>query len=119
MREKLPDRRLAVTRQMADEYHVSFGLDPRNGALGEVFIKGSKIGSDMEMLLDDASVVLSLALQYGVPVDQLVHSLDTGREEGAKSIIARAIAEMENVKKEIAGSRSLGQSAVPPTEGAP
>ena len=119
MRQKLPDRRLAVTRQMGDEYHVSFGLDPRNGALGEVFIKGSKIGSDMEMLLDDASVVLSLALQYGVPVDQLIHSLDTGREDGAKSIIARAIAEMENVKKEIAGSDGVGQPVVPPTKGAP
>ncbi len=104
---------------MGDEYHVSFGWDPRNGALREVFIKGSRIGSDMEMLLDDASVVLSLALQYGVPVDQLVHSLDTGREEGAKSIIARAIAEMENVKKEIAGSDGLSQSVVPPTESAP
>ena len=108
-----------MTRLMGDEYHVSFGWDPRNGALREVFIKGSRIGSDMEMLLDDASVVLSLALQYGVPVDQLVHSLDTGREEGAKSIIARAIAEMENVKKEIAGSDGLSQSVVPPTESAP
>ena len=115
MRQKLPNRRLSVTCLMGDQYHVSFGLDPRNGALREVFIKGSRIGSDMEMLLDDASVVLSLALQYGVPVDQLVHSLDTGREEGAKSIIARAIAEMENVKKEIAS----GQSVVPPTESAP
>ncbi len=119
MRQKLPDRRLSVTRLMGDEYHVSFGLNPRNGALGEVFIKGSRIGSDMEMLLDDASVVLSLALQYGVPVDQLVHSLDTGREDGAKSIIARAIAEMENVKKEIAGSDGVGQPVVPPTKGAP
>jgi hypothetical protein len=59
--------------------------------------------------------MLSLALQYGVPVDQLVHSLDTGREEGAKSIIAKAIAEMKNVKKEIAS----GQSVIPPTESAP
>jgi len=60
-------------------------------------------------------VVLSLALQYGVPVDQLVHSLDTGREEGAKSIIAKAITEMKNVKKEI----TSGQSVIPPTESAP
>ena len=119
MRQKLPERRLSVTRLMGDEYHVSFGWDPRTSALREVFIKGSRIGSDMEMLLDNASVVLSLALQYGVPVDQLVHSLDTGREEGAKSIIARAIAEMENVKKEIAGSDGLSQSVVPPTESAP
>jgi|TARA_R100000781_G_scaffold31288_1_gene22754 hypothetical protein len=49
----------------------------------------------MDILLDDAAVVLSLALQYGVPLDQLVHSLHKGREEGGTSILARAIALLE------------------------
>ena len=123
MRQKLPNRRLSITQLVADEYYVSFGLDPERGVFGEMFIKGSKIGSDMEILLDDASVVLSLALQHGVSIEQLVHSLDTGREEGAKSIIAKATSlmgeEMKNVKKKVAGGVSSGRSAVPPTESAP
>mgnify|MGYP006407674263 CR=1 FL=1 len=110
-REKLPNRRLSITRVLQtdnDKYYVSFGVDPQDITPKEVFVKGSKIGSDMDMLLDDASVVLSLALQYGVPVDQLIHSLDTGREDGAKSVLARGIAmigeEIENVRKEITSS---------------
>jgi len=97
MRHKLSNRRPTITLVLeteTDKYYVSFGLDLSDFTVREVFIRGSKIGSDMDILLDDASVVLSLALQYGVPLDQLVHSLHTGREEGGKSIVARVIALM-------------------------
>ena len=97
MRHKLNNRRPTISRVLeteTDTYHVSFGLDLSDMTIREVFIGGSKIGSDMERLLDDASVVLSLALQYGLPLDQLLHSLHTGREEGGTSIVARVIAVM-------------------------
>ena len=93
-RQKLTNRRLNVTNCLetgSGKYHVSFGIEPKTGRIGEVFIRGSKIGSDMDILLDDATVVLSLALQYGVPLDQLIHSLHTGREEGGTSVLAQAI----------------------------
>ena len=97
-RQNLTNRRLNVTNVLEtvqDKYYVSFGVEPSTGYIGEVLIRGSKIGSDMDILLDDAAVVLSLALQYGVPLDQLVHSLHKGREEGGTSILARAIALLE------------------------
>jgi len=95
-RQRLHNRRHNVTNvieTMTDKYYVSFGIDPRTLDIGEVFIR------DMDILLDDATVVLSLALQYGVPLDQLIHSLHSGREEGGESILAQAVALMKKEKK--------------------
>ena len=120
MRQKLNNRRLTYTRVIetgADKYYVSFGLDLGDFTIREVFIRGSKVGSDMEILLDDASVVLSLALQYGLPLEQLLHSLHTGREEGGTSIVARAIAvmneETNEIQKAVANSRAASSQDVP------
>jgi hypothetical protein len=96
-RQKPPNRRKTETHTLettTGRYHVSFGYGSKD-RLREVFIRGSKSGSDMDLLLDDASVVLSLALQHGVPPDQLLHSLVNGREEGARSTLAKAIALMQ------------------------
>jgi len=105
-RRKLENRRLNVTTCLKTEsgkYHVSFGVEPETGRIGEVFIRGSKSGSDMDILLDDATVILSLALQYGVPLDQLIHSLHTGREEGGTSVLARAIVMMDDERRKDEG----------------
>ena len=120
MRQKLNNRRPTVTRVLETEsakYYVSFGLDLGDFTIREVFIRGSKVGSDMEILLDDASVVLSLALQYGLPLEQLLHSLHTGREEGGTSIVARAIAlmneEVDKTKAAVANSGNPSLEDVP------
>ena len=120
MRQKLNNRRLTYTRVIdtgADKYYASFGLDNSDWTLREVFIRGSKIGSDMEILLDDASVILSLALQHGLPLEQLLHSLHTGREEGGTSILAKVIAvmneETNEIKKAVANSRAASSQDVP------
>ena len=97
-RQRMKNRRHNVTNIIetdTDKYYVSFGIDPEALNIGEVFIRGSKIGSDMDILLDDATVVLSLALQYGVSLEQLVHSLHSGRDGGGESILATTIALLE------------------------
>ena len=38
-----------------------------DGTVGEVFIDGGKTGQDMQSIARDAAVLLSLALQHGVP----------------------------------------------------
>ena len=125
MRQKLNNRRPTITRVLeteTDKYYVSFGLDLGDLTIREVFIRGSKIGSDMERLLDDASVVLSLALQYGLPLDQLLHSLHTGREEGGTSIVARAIAlmneEIDKIQETVPNGGTSPLEDVPAKEGA-
>ena len=129
MRQKLNNRRPTITRVLETEtakYYISFGLDLGDYNIREVFIRGSKIGSDMEILLDDASVVLSLALQYGLPLEQLLHSLHTGREEGGTSIIAKVIAvmneEIDKIKAEVPNrgpppSQDVPEQDRPPEEG--
>ena len=76
-RQRLPNRRPAITHTLehnGDRYHISIGYDlyakPK-----EVFIRGSKTGSDMDHLLDDAAVVVSIALQNGINVAQMKRSL--------------------------------------------
>ena len=125
-RRKLENRRLNVTTGLKTEsgkYHVSFGVEPETGRIGEVFIRGSKSGSDMDILLDDASVVLSLALQYGLPLEQLLHSLHTGREEGGTSIIAKVIAvmneEIDKIKAEVPNRSPPPSQDVPEQDSSP
>jgi len=125
VRQKLNNRRPTITRVLETEtakYHVSFGLDLSDMTIREVFIRGYKIGSDMDILLDDASVVLSLALQYGLPLDQLLHSLHKGREEGGTSIVARVIAvmneEIDKIKAALPPGGFAPPQDVPAKEGA-
>lgn len=78
------------------EYSVTVGyyLD---GRPGEVFANGAKVGSAMRALLEDACVVVSLALQHGIEPAELAHSMGrapaSGGETAPASIIG-AIAEV-------------------------
>src|SRR5262249_53423136 len=70
-RTRLPDRRPAETfdvKHNGERYHVSIGRFP-DGAIAELFIVGSKSGSDLAAVIHDAAVALSIAAQYGVPLD--------------------------------------------------
>jgi len=102
MRQKLPNRRPSVTRILdtpTDRYYISFGIDPKSSDIREVFIRGSKIGSDMDILLDDASLIMSLSLQHGLSLDQLMHSLNSGRKEKGKSLLASVVAIMKEERE--------------------
>lgn len=77
-RHRLPDRRPAVTRAVivdGREVVVSIGYDPVTAQPAEVFLSGAKEGSAVQSLLDDATVVLSVALQHGVPAAALARSI--------------------------------------------
>lgn len=94
LRKKPANRRPAVTHRLVTEtgkYHVTLGYDLESLKICEVFIAGPKAGSEMQSLLDDAAVLLSLALQYGLPHAQLLHSLCSGRAEGAASLLGQVV----------------------------
>ena len=42
-----------------------------NAPITEVFVNASKVDSDVDLSIRDAAVVISIALQYGVPVSAL------------------------------------------------
>lgn len=73
MRRKLPCDRNSITHkfQIGDfEGYLTVGMYD-DGSPGEIFIKASKEGSTVSGLLDAWAIAVSLALQYGCPVDTL------------------------------------------------
>ncbi len=92
-RNCLPNRRLNETADLLFEghrYHVTIGYFA-DGRPGEVFCRGAKIGSGMDLLLDDACVSISMLLQHGAEPLALAHSM--GRlGNGAPASIIGALA---------------------------
>ena len=76
-RHRLPDRRPSTTCRIAAggiEAHATVGRDPASGAPREIFLRptgGSRTGSMVDELVDDGAVVISVALQHGVPAEAL------------------------------------------------
>jgi ribonucleoside-diphosphate reductase alpha chain len=72
-RKRLPDERQAVTHKFSiagHEGYITVGLY-EDGTPGEVFITMSKEGSTISGLMDSLATSISLALQYGVPLNVL------------------------------------------------
>ena len=73
-RRHLPDERRSVTHKFRvgeQEGYVTVGLYD-DGTPGEVFVTISKEGSTIRGLMDSVAVLTSVALQYGVPLEDLV-----------------------------------------------
>ena len=71
-------------------YHATIGFDP-DGRPKEVFCHGAKIGSHMDLLLDDACVALSLLLQHGIKPRDLAHSMGRLKDGMAASVIGALV----------------------------
>jgi len=57
----------------------------------EVFLNSSKIDSDHDLVARDAAVVISVALQYGVPLTDLAHALGRDPDGTASSPIGKLL----------------------------
>ncbi|WP_412068736.1 vitamin B12-dependent ribonucleotide reductase [Rubrivirga sp. IMCC43871] len=89
-RERLPDERPSVTHKFSVAGHEGYlhvGLYPeghRNaGRPGEIFITMAKQGSTIAGLMDSFATAISLAFQYGVPLEDLVSKFGHVRFEPA------------------------------------
>lgn len=103
-RVTLPTRRPALTFRFAHtsatgsqhEYLATAGFYD-DGRVGEVFIASDvRVGSDVDTATKDAAIAVSIALQYGCPIDVLLHAflLDAnGRPESAAGSLLRALDE--------------------------
>ena len=92
-RERLPDRRgceTFVLRVGAAQFFVTVGLYA-NGSIGEVFVAGAKVGSDMDAVTRDAAILLSLALQHGVPREVIKGALTREGNGSASSVIGAIV----------------------------
>lgn len=89
-RDRLPSERQGLTRTFrlkyihkdgtADEMHLYFrsGCYP-DGQLGEVFITVDKVGTLASGSLDASATMISMLLQYGVPLEEITKKLRHSR----------------------------------------
>jgi len=73
-RKRLPDERPALTHKFSVSGHEGYlhvGLYPDTNLPGEIFIRMAKEGSTISGLMDAFATSISIALQYGVPLEDL------------------------------------------------
>ncbi|MBK5255402.1 MAG: vitamin B12-dependent ribonucleotide reductase [Vicinamibacteria bacterium] len=83
VRRKLPDERQAITHKFSiagHEGYITVGMY-EDGKPGEVFLVMAKEGSTVSGLMDGFATSLSLALQYGVPLEAIVDKFSHTRYE--------------------------------------
>jgi hypothetical protein len=92
-RVRLPNRRRAETCELTIgnlTLTATVGFD-QAGRPAEVFLCGAKDGSGLATILDDASVVISVALQYGIPAAALAKSISRTPDGMGRITAASAI----------------------------
>ena len=102
VRNRLNNRRQVSTVSLVwppfsgSRYHVTVG-EYEDGRPGEVWVHGAKVGSEIDALLDDASILMSVLIQVGYDTEDIKHSL--GREfTGSQVIYYRETAQGVEVK---------------------
>lgn len=77
IRLRLPNRRPCVTHSIdSGRFTASIGFD-QSGRPRELFLSGGKPGSDLDAVLGDTAVAVSVALQSGVSAEAM--ALSVGR----------------------------------------
>ena len=82
-RRRMPDERQSITHKFDISGHQGYltaGVYG-DGTLGEIFIRMAKEGSVVSGLMDSFATAISLALQYGVPLEVLVDKFSHTRFE--------------------------------------
>lgn len=84
MRRRLPDERRAIVHHFSvggHEGYVMVGLY-EDGQPGEIFLRMAKAGSTIAGLMDSFGIAISMALQYGVPLEwQACHSRGNPKDQ--------------------------------------
>jgi len=94
-RDRLPNRRPNETTTLVFggmSFAVTIGVFP-DGRPGEVFASGAKTGCDLDYLLDDACVALSLLLQHGLSPAALAKSMGRAGDGATPASIIGALAD--------------------------
>jgi hypothetical protein len=94
-RKRLPERRFAETVNfMVDSqyYILTVGRFLDNGEVAEIFINsGMRLGSMADINACDGAVAVSLALQYGCPLDILKSGMKRNADGSAQGPLGEAL----------------------------
>jgi hypothetical protein len=92
-RARLPNRRPAETiafERDGSRYQMTVGYFP-DGRPGEVFLNADRVDSFLDAMASDAAIAISLALQYGAPLDELRHAVKRDISGKASTPIGAAL----------------------------
>jgi hypothetical protein len=92
-RDRLPNKRACETvtfERDGSNYQMTVGFYP-DGRPGEVFLNADRGDSLLDVMTSDAAIAVSLALQYGTPLDEIRHALKRNSQGEAASPIGAAL----------------------------
>jgi hypothetical protein len=94
-RRELPPRRRCETFEidfggLSKKHTVSVGFY-QDGSPGEVFITGGKSGETVSAIARDGAVLLSMALQFGVPLQTIQHAITRDGQGQPQSIVGAVV----------------------------
>jgi ribonucleoside-diphosphate reductase alpha chain len=94
-RKRLPDRRFAETMNFSvdgQNYICTIGRFPDTGQLAEIFINSSmKLGSMADINAIDGAFAVSLALQYGCPLEVLRSGMKRNADNSPQGPLGAAL----------------------------
>jgi hypothetical protein len=98
-RKKLPNRRHATTLRFehatgayTHKYLLTVGVYPDDGGVGELFLNmDMSAGSESDTNAADAAVAVSLALQYGCPLEELRVAMKRNADGSPTGPLAKAL----------------------------
>jgi hypothetical protein len=92
-RERLPNRRECESfefRYAGMAFICSAGFYP-DGRIAEIFLSSHKPGSPIEAIARDAAVTVSIALQFGVPIETIHSALTKDHDGSAATVLGAAL----------------------------
>lgn len=102
-RRHLANRRPALTFKLNHTYasgaqhpfFVTIGLYNRNNSeIGEVFINtAGRAGNEADIMAADAAVAISLALQYGCPIEVMTAAMKRNADGSPMGVLSHALDE--------------------------
>lgn len=93
MRERLSNRRGCHTFQVRfgnQDFVIGVGAFG-DGRPAEAFVTGPKAGTDVQSLSRDGAILLSIALQYGAPLDDIRHAMSRDERENPTSFLGALV----------------------------
>jgi hypothetical protein len=93
-RTHLPNRRLNQTQEINRDgikITMTIGFKPDGISVGEIFLNADRANSMLDVLMSDAAIICSLALQHGVPLAHITHAIKRDQFGLASSPIGAAL----------------------------
>ncbi len=106
MREMLPNRRSNETTEIefaGERYVITLGFYD-DGRIGEIFINrikdrvASKLGTALDGACRDSAILMSMALQFGTPLQTIAEAI-TRDDEGNPDTIIGAVCDKLNHRR--------------------